>query len=106
MIKDLENLALHDMPVKSLSIYFEEKNILIVIWKHNDEINDYSEITISFTGVKNLHLDDLPNLYVEEITDCNIEQKDSEYFVDFTMLYGHPIIPVNLSFSFDEVHVN
>lgn len=107
MISEFESLELHDTPVKSLKLTFEEKCIEFIVFRYDDNLKDYIEIVINFKGVRNFQLDYLPEIDVTyEITTFDLVKGSLGHRVNFLMLYGSPALEINMSFEFDGVEVS
>lgn len=107
MIKDLLSLDLHDSPINSIKIDFEEGTITIIILQYDELLKDLFKIEMFFLRVENLDLGKIPEVQNIEIFSADISEISNNRFkINLLIVYDQPNINLNFQFEFAEIEIN
>ncbi len=104
MIADLDKIEFHDLPINSLLLDFNKREVLLIVNDCDNDTNEYFEIKLHFLEVSDFYIDKIEDLYIDEITNCNIEKQGDLFFIKYEMLYKS-CKNLFMSFKFKDVEV-
>ena len=109
---DLERLmaiSLHDMPVTSLAIDFENRLLTLQLAVYNEETGDYDALILIFQSIGRLSLGELvlsDKAFEDlEVYGHTISYAGEECAIHLLLLAGFGCPSVELSFTFKQVHL-
>ena len=94
---DLTQISLHDCPLDSITLSFEQQRISLVVSLYEEDKQSYQRVSISFIGVTTLHTNGQLLIRDAEVYDHTIVPVGGKLNCSFTIISGK--ISFQLEFS-------
>ncbi len=105
MIEELRQIEFHDLPVKSLSLDFNDNSIELFVKDYNQSKKDYFGIKIRFDDTSCFSFEKTVEMSISDIYSCSIKEENSRYFIKFILISHRPVISCEVSFYFKTVRL-
>jgi len=101
---ELKDIEFHDQSLNSMEFDLMNQKIMFAIELFDNDLDDYKNLKLSFSGVRSLHFE---NFQLEKVTDIEIasfdfKKLDNGFSADLIFLLDFGLASFRIEFVFEE----